>query len=490
MSSSNKSTLKNAVSRAEIATGLLDIPITSGIDGLPSKWCKVNNMVGSIKNNVCVEISEDIMLEGEKSIKVNTISPCGGIQQSIGNNAPNSWMVYPNRGRGALHFAKSDGTSAFFSKASLLQTNFPIQPNGESSTAIRCVHALRLDNGDLVEIFSASCNSESNNEGAVYMKRNGGSPSLFKLEHGYKIWPWPGVVELKTTYLWISMRLDANGENALYATNVSRNFNFTSNDRLLYAKKGFNLQAYNMIRLSNGRYIIPVTYALTSQINNGPWMLDILYTDDNFETVKPLDAPKTLTGRGLMEPHPVMLSSGKVAILCRTNQGYLARSIFDPDNNTLSNAILTEIAQSESGSYAKNLHNGDIIMSWVSSINSRKFVVMAISSDDMESWKSFHIITSSEALGDSMENANPYVHQPFIFQDGTSIVAYIERVVSPTITSLYKSISVNYNIDNVSNKLNSWQKIECKHFPDNIASLQLINVINKDGEVYYNNAPI
>lgn len=458
--------------------------------GLPVGWSTVNEVIGGISDNVAV--AQEAVIKtygGNSSAKITSQTPCGGIQQSIISSDDPSFMAYPTTGKAAIHYSKENGLSADFTDRVLMQEHFMLpDPYNAISTTLRNPHCLRLDNGDYIELFSASTSGETTSEGAVYLKRNNSEPVLFRDDESVKNWTMPGVVDLGTKYTWINARYFASGEMKIYATDINRDFSVQSNDRILIEILNTNCQAYNFIKLSSGRIIIPMVYAAISQISTGPWYLDILYSDDNLETITRLNTPKTITGRGLMEAQPVLLSTGIVAILCRTNQGYIARADYNPIANTLSDASMTTILNVESGSFAKNLASGSIALSYLSTSTLRKVLVLMVSSDDMLTWQSFHIVSTSAAHGDSMATQPPYVHQPWFYEDivnGVSTLKlYYEHVITTTNIALYRVDSSTYLRNNVANQVNNWQLLHIDNRP-NAAYVQLLSIYSGNAVSYF-----
>jgi hypothetical protein len=459
--------------------------------GEPDYWQEVVDVIGVESDNITLTQEDSIVLEGIHSVKVQSVSPSAGIGQQLGDFVNTDWSAYPVSGHAAIHYAKLDGSSAYFSDISIVQENFTLDTSVQS-TAIRNIIPLRLDNDDYVEIFNASSSSESSNEGDVYIKRNSGSPLLFVSNSGVKTWVWAGFVDLTTKYTWINMRLDVSGVMRIYATDIDRTFTILSNDRLLLEIASTNVQVYNFIKLQSGKIVIPIVYAAVSQVTTGPWYLDILTSDDDLVSVDRLNTPITYTGRGLMEAHPVLLSTGEISILCRTNQGFLAKAIYNPVSNVLSSASLTDIVQSQSNHYVINLNDGSILLAWVTatpesatSSYPRKIIVMAISSDDMTTWHSYHVLATSEALGDSMTSHTPYIHQPIVYEDGSNIVVYFERITTDTShIESYKTESSDYLINNVANETGYWQYFNVNK-PEGAYYVQFLNIIEQNGISYF-----
>lgn len=450
----------------------------------PEGWLNVNDTVGNTRGNVRTARETLLRTEGDFSVRLQSIEPFGGISHQVTGKVPEKWSVYPEKGKAAVHYAKENGTSAFFNMHSLVQDDFELPVTGELSTAIRNIRSLRIDNGDYIELFSASTTSETSPHGAVYMKRNGGDPVLFMQLEDHKTWASPGVVDMGSKYVFVSMRIGQDGQQHMYATDVSRDFTFLSNDRLLFDIDNYNIQCYRIIKLDDGTVVIPFVYARHDQIYTGPWYLDILTTTD-FISLTRLNAPRTYQGRGLMEPYPVLLSDGTIAIMCRTNQGHIAKAIYNHISNTLSLAFATEIVQPGAGSFAANLSDNSILLSWLANIDMRKVIVMAVSDDDMATWQSFHVIITSEAMGHSMTWQPPYVHQPYIYEDTDgSLVCYFEEVLSASDINLYKTVASGYRIHNVANTTMAWQTLEVAK-PEAATLVQLLNIIESEGSALF-----
>lgn len=449
-------------------------------EGQPDYWNQVADTIGVINNNVTTVMESLLKTEGSYSAIVSSIQPFGGISQPINENMPSSWNIYPLSGRAALHLAKENGTSSHFSIHELVQDDFELTDLNAYSSAIRNAHALRIDNGDYIEIFSASASCEATYHGALYLKRNGCDPQVFLDYPGHKTWAWPGVIDMGSKYVFVTMRYDSTGKQKLFATDISRDFYFATNDRLIFEIDSTNVQCYNMLRLKNNQILLPIVYAESKQASSGPWYLDILTTYD-FETINRLNQPITYPTKGLMEAQPVLLSDNNVAILCRTNKKYLAKSIYDPVNQILHPAVATEIAQPEAGCFAKNLSDKSILLSWLSSTRLRKVLVMALSTDDMTTWNSYHVIMTSSAMGHDMSSSFPYIHQPYIYEDTDgSITCYFEEVSSTTDINLYKTKSDYFRTNNVANNLNEWQEITLD-WPYSASSIQLLNAFSSYG---------
>lgn len=468
---------------------LIKVGFEEWTDGLPDNWSEIMDQKGKIQNNVIVTPESYLKSAGAFSIKVQSVEPFGGISHPLSNKLPSAWNIYPVSGGAAIHLAKDNGTSAYFSTHQLVQDDFDLFDNQLFSSAIRNVHALRIENGDYIELFSACSTSELSYQGAVYMKRNGGKEQLFLNYSDHRTWTWPGVVDMGSKYVFVSMRIGNDKVQRLFATDVSRDFNTITNDRLLFEIENVNLQCYSMIQLEDGRFIMPIVYADSKQVASGPWLLDVLFTDD-FSDVTRLNNPISYPGRGLMEAYPVSLSDGTIAILNRTNQGHLAKAIFNPITNILSDAYPTEIIQPSAGSYARNLKDKSILLSWLADLNMRKTLVMAISEDDMQTWQSFHVMMSGAAMGHNMTDPIPYIHQPYVYEDiDGSIICYFEEVLSPSDINLYKTISgKDYRIRNVANGNNEWHVIDLD-YPLDAKSVQLVNILESNGVAIFDQIP-
>jgi|GEM_PF-3186358 len=454
------------------------------IEGIPDGWSELIDRVGYTFNNVTVSRELNIKTEGEFSAKVQSVQPFGGISHQVVGYVPPAWNILPQQASAAVLYAKENGTSAFLGEHTLMQDDFLLPVEGAYSSAIRNAHALRIDNGDFIELFSACTTSEASYQGSVYMKRNGGKPELFMQYPNHRTWAWPGVVDMGSKYVFVSIRIGSDGQTHLFATDVSRDFNIKWNDRLIFDIDSTNVQCYSMLKISGDTVILPIVYAKIDKVDSGPWFLDVL-TTTNFNTVKRLNQPKTYPGRGLMEAYPVLLSDQKVAILCRTNQGHLAKAIFNPTNRTLSSATATDIIQPGAGSYARNLSDNSILLSWLANLDMRKVLVMAVSDNDMSTWQSYHVIMTGEAMGHNESVQPPYIHQPFIYEDWDgSLICYFEEVLTPSEINLYKSVAQNYRITNVAARPNEWQEISIEK-PTSTAFVQLVNVIGSMGVAYF-----
>jgi hypothetical protein len=131
---------------------------TSG--ALPDFWTEVLDRSGDVLNSVRVTIEDSIKAEGNFSVKVESIQPCGGIGHAVSGDNPGSWYVFPVEERAAVHYAKGNGTSAWFSDHELVQEDFELI-TADTSTSIRNPEVMRLDNGDFIELFSACIHPEN-----------------------------------------------------------------------------------------------------------------------------------------------------------------------------------------------------------------------------------------------------------------------------------------------------------------------------------------
>lgn len=432
-------------------------------------------------STVLITRETTIKREGANSVKLETDDyPSAGIEQNCLPDKKIRFQVDNQVGRTALHFAKANGNSCAFTDRVKIQDHF-MTDAGYTTSAIRNALAVRLDNGDLMEIFSASNSAEVISSGEVYAKRNGGTPYLFRDDESVKNFAWAEVLDLGTKYVWVQMRLYEGAIMKIHATDINRDFTVQSNDRLLFEMANTDVQVYNVIKLPSGKIVLPMVYCESSLIMQGPWYLDVLTSDDNLETVQRLNAPQTMTGRGIMEPHPVLLSTGIVAFLCRTALGFVARADYDPVANTISQAYLTDMAQSETSMYAMNLANGDILMIYTGGAF-RYMIGMAISSDDMLTWHSYHTVECTIPEGYT------FIHQPFAMEEmvggKSKLTIYYEAVYSTTNITLYKVESDDYIRNNVNNELNTW-KILAGTSPANVAKVQLLNILNLSGISYW-----
>lgn len=467
-------------------------------NGMPDGWKKLHDTVGSKTNLVSVVKETSIKQTGSGSAFISA-SPGSGITQDVSINSKNviPFSVLSAKGYVALHVAKENGTSAAFDTHKKLQDNFTLW-NGIASTAIRNAMAVRLDNGDLIELFSASNSSETSGEGAVYAKRNGGDPYLFRNDSGLKNWTWAKVLDYGEKYTWINNRVNSVGECFMYLTDIDRTFTEQSNDRPLVRDLGYNSQAYNALIHSSGKTIIPFVYAESSKVSSGPWYLDLIVSDDNLQTWRRLNQPKTIAGRGIMEPHPVELSDGTVAILFRTSQDYLGRVDFHPTVEVMGEPYLTNISQPQSGVYATNLKNGKIALVWLTgtpnatgSSHPRKILAFAASNDNMNTWQDFHIVATSQAVNGDMTNDLPYIHQPYLFEDDDRVTIYFEDGISSSDVIAYKTECLHSKLilNNVTTKSKQWETISVNVEGLSSFNVQILGVLELKNDFYVDELP-
>lgn len=420
-----------------------------------------------------------IKLSGS-SAKITSAYAVTGMQQACPPYVNVRFNAYPVEGNAALHFAKENGQSCAFSDPVVVQEHFQLY-DGTTSTAVRNVLGLRIENGDLIELFSGGVNSEFDVAGQLYMKRNGGEPTLFMNIPAVRLWTWGKVIDFGTHYTWVYMRVYFPGgllKGEIWAVDINRDFTVQTNDRLLLAGEFDDYALYNLLVLPSGRIVMPFYRCELGENMPGPWFVDIMYSDDNLQTVQILGQERNAGLRGSMEPHPVLLSTGIVAILLRTQHGTIYRCDYDPVANTLSEPVTTGIQQSETSSYAINLANGDILYCWVAGAF-RDVINMAVSSDDMLTWHSYHVIQATIPEGYT------YIHQPNLFEDPLTgkIVIYWEAVANMSSIISFKTESDLYRLDNVSKVKSQWNNISGIS-PHNTAYVQLLNVIQA-GSVYW-----
>lgn len=455
------------------------------LNGMPVGWEKVLPSIGSTSNNVTIKQESIIKNKGLYSAKIESASPISGLEHSLTFLNEQTFAIYSENGKGAIHFAKENGTSANFSNHELVQENFLYK--GTMSTAIRNPMALRLDNGDLIELFMVNSSEEGSGEGMVYAKRNGGETYLFRDDEGVGNYTWAKFLDYESKYTWINLREAYGHVSKVYATDIDRVFENQSNDRVLIEIDNSAVQVYNALIHSSGKTIIPFVYAHETQIYSGPWYLDILVSNDNLQTCYRLNTPVTISGRGIMEPHLVELSDGTVAILFRTSVSYLGRVDFNVATEVLGTPYLTDIIQPSSGSYATNLLDGSIALCWMTaSTNYRKVMAFAVSDDDMQTWQSYHVVATSKAINGDMANTLPYIHQPYIFEDiDGRITIYFEEAISGSVINSYKVKSdMNYRKNNVTTKNDEWELFTLIP-PSETTEIQLLNVIHGHSVCYF-----
>jgi len=193
-------------------------------DGLPDHWSEVMDTIGRYQDNVTVELEQGFKCEGYYSARVHSIQPFGGINQPVLQGMPVTWNLMPDSAKAAVHYAKANGTSAFLTNHKPVQEDFILPVRSELSSSIRNIRSLKIDNGDYIELFSASSSCEQTWEGAVYLKRNQGEPQLFIDFPGHRTWAIPGVMDMGNKYVFVTTRLGCDGQQHLYATDVSRVF--------------------------------------------------------------------------------------------------------------------------------------------------------------------------------------------------------------------------------------------------------------------------
>lgn len=408
-------------------------------------WKPVNPIIGTSSDQVQAAPGLPLQPGGSALTRV-TAAPGSGIGSSVAFPGGAALWVRPTAGAVTLHLAGEDGTSVWFNR-SLFQAPFQLA-NGQEATSMLMVAPFRSHNGQLWELFSASNSTEVSGAGAIYARTNGGTPFLFVDHPGLKSFPWPGVLDRASDSLWINFRNNAVGECGLFATDLSADGRTLSNDRAIISGlgKGENYQAYSVIRLTGGRIVLPVTYGKTSETATGPLYIDIWYSDDQGASWVRLGSPRTIEGRGLMEPQAVELPDGNVGLLCRTSIGYLARCTYYPKTGVLTPPQLTSISSPDAGARCIRLANGEYALAWQNSPNQspddypRKVVALAFS-PDLVAWHDYQVLLTSDALGDAMATTLPLVAQPQLFEDRGTLTAYLERVSTAAAVSIYKLVA-------------------------------------------------
>ena len=335
--------------------------------------------------------------------------------------------------------SKADGTSIAFA-GSLFQA--PFASSGLEMTAISAPVEMRSPSGVLLQVFGASHYMESVASGNLYLRRDGGPPSLLMSEPGKRVELAAPLVPVPGGVLMTYMVQDATGDTAVHVARWDPELQTELSDQTVLAEPGYDYQAYSTIRCADGLIVMPFVYVKTSAVTSAPWTMDVAVSQDDGATWTRLDQPRTFMANapfqpGIMEPAAVEVAPGQVAILFRCAAGFIGRIDLDLAAMSLGQPYLTDLEAPLAGLSVLKLDSGVIAVAWTGCAPDakapklpRKVVVLGLSEDGLQSFSSVHVVSTSESLGDSMVTATPYVHQPKISEiDGTLRVG-VDRVVT------------------------------------------------------------
>ena len=374
--------------------------------------------------------------------------------------------VLVKSGSVALHPARADGTSPAFTTAQF-QVPFTLA-TGSNSEMIDTPQSFRLADGRRVDVFSAAAGGERVISGEVYARLDGHTPSVLFSQPGTRLIAAARSIEVAGgRRLFVMMRRDASFDTSVCIGTVDSTLTRSTEASAVIGRPGWNYQAYSALRLSDGRIIIPFCYSRTADVYSGPWVVDMLVSGDEGATWQALDSPKTVDGRGALEPIAVETASGQVAILARTTTGFLYRAEYDAAAGTLGDFGTTPIESPSAAFDLLRLPDGRIAAAWVSSQPEassanlpRKTIVLGISRDGLASFSSFHVIATSASLRDPVGSSLPYIHTPRLsFIDGRLEVAFVRIPDSGGGYSLVARQTASIDASNVAGPSEAWQTL-------------------------------
>lgn len=421
--------------------------------GMPNHWSKKNDVI--LSNSGVVTISEEISKNNyATAVKIKSLSPCSGIEQNFESDSPMDISCNLNNitGRSFINLAKNDDSSAFM--------NINQIPN-YSFANCRGVNYIRLKNGKRARVFTLSNTGElSSTSGQIYIQIDDESPRILDAENG--------VQQLMSTFIQYSNKeiiiyhKIINGYTRLSMIESTDSFTTISRhcDILTHTE---DVQAYSMIKCKNGMTLIPYLKA-----TNGVYYLDILKSNDNFNTWETLNQFRVAPRRGLMETKALEIDNNTVMLLSRTELGYLAKNTLDLSTMTLSEYTLTSIATTSTAFSLAKVDDNNIALAW-SSMNMdymptgnynlpRMMLCLGFFNKELTEAKSMTVIASLLTHNMSFSQYLPYIHSPMIFfdkNDKDKIIVTYEAGYSDKIYS-YEAIgqiSKIKDLNNVANEL-------------------------------------
>ncbi|HUK76125.1 MAG TPA: exo-alpha-sialidase [Thermoleophilia bacterium] len=353
--------------------------------------------------------------------------------------------------------SRADGTSIDFSGSVVQQ---PFTSGGLLMSALSPPLELKTAAGSLLRVFTASHYAETVAAGNVYVSRDGGAPALLLHDPGKAV-AVSALVRIPEGLLVTYMVRDSANQSEVHAARWDAELRTQTDDQTVVSMPGYDVQAYSTIRCDDGLLVMPFVYAATTRLDSGPWTLDVAVSDDDGSSWVTLDQPRTISDdapieAGIMEPNAVQVAPDEAAILFRCAAGYIGRVDLDLDARTLGTPYLTDLESPLAGLSALRLASGAIAVAWVGCKPSaqaprspRKVIVVGVSDDGLRSFSSLQIVTTSQALDDSMVTSVPYVHQPRLAEIDGRLDCAIDRVASKTSFTpyLYAQASAAFDDD-------------------------------------------
>lgn len=461
-------------------------------NNIPVNWTKVNNTVGSNTNTVTIVNEKNIVQESINSVRLITSNPSVGIEQTLNITEEKEINIPINTisGQAFVHLAKLDGTN--INVTTEKQSNW-----GETNT--NGYRSVRLNNGDWAKFFTLTSNAETSNNGAIYISRNGNTPTKVYNESGVQQGV-TGFLQYADKEIIICIKVIADGICSPYIIESTDSFvTVTRNMPLVTNGVSTDIQCYNGIICKDGRTILPyVAYV------GNKYELDIIYSDDNLTTWNILGQYKNSnTTRGLMEPKAVQINDTTVAILSRSEEGHLLRNDLDLTTMTLGECQITNIATSSTTFTIKTLLNGTHVLAW-NAVNKnnggniganypREIICLGFLSSDLSEINNISVLATNQSINGTMASGIPYIHSPVICIDKNNlddIYVYFESIYSETITYTYEvkgKISIlNGTNTTVTKSIGEWENLKMT-LPIGNYKLQLLSGITATSEFVVDN---
>ena len=385
----------------------------------------------------------------------------------VGSTDASSASVLVTSGSAFAQSSRADGTSIDFAGSVAQQ---PFTSRGLLMTALSPPLEIVTAGGTLLRVFTASHYDETVASGSVYVTRNGGAPQLLLHDSGKAV-AVSAIVPIPGGLLVTSMVRDSSNQSEVHVTRWDSELRTEIADQTVVSLPGYDVQAYSTVRCDDGLLVLPFVYAATNRLGSGPWTLDVAVSDDGGASWVTLDQPRTICDdapieAGIMEPSAVQTSPDQVAILFRCAAGFIGRVDLDLDSRTLGTPYLTNLESPLAGLSTLRLDSGAIAVAWVGCKPSaqaprspRKVIVVGVSDDGLQTFSSLQIVTTSQALDDSMVTSVPYVHQPRLAEIDGRLDCAIDRVASKTSFTPYLYHQTSALTDDVIGSDGVWHHV-------------------------------
>jgi Neuraminidase (sialidase) len=240
-------------------------------------------------------------------------------------------------------------------------------------------------------------------------------PSLLRLANG----------QILLSYIYVSSLKPLFGHN--YYRRSDDEGKTWGDQLILTPHKGYNIMHNDkLVQLSNGRIIAPLEHQLVDNGNDhGGYVSYTFYSDDNGYSWWESDNIVNMLPVEAQEPHVVELKDGRLMMLMRTYNRYVARAYSEDKGNTWSKGEPVPELRLPGNSSALNIKRipstGDLLL--VRSVDSPESVpgrrtpfASVISKDDGKTWEHERVIA-----GDSEDD---YGYPSLLFVNDLALISY------------------------------------------------------------------